>query len=631
MVRMRVFFFTLFLAATAFAQDDPRIRAFEQFAADTMTAQQMPGLSVAVMRGDFRWSRGFGFADVENEVPARADSSYRMGSVSKPMTAVAVLQLVEEGKIDLDAEVQTYVPYFPRKAHKITVRQLLAHQGGISHYRDLDKEIHIREPKSTREAIAIFEHFDLVAEPGTAYRYTSYGYNLLGAVVEAASGKPFGEYLAKNVWKPLRMTSTRMDDPRALVPHRVTGYVLEDGKLRRSEYVDVSSRFGGGGTRSTVEDMIRFVEGLADGKVLDAETRELAWTAQPTRDGRFTTYGFGFTVITPPGGRFGVAHSGAQQETRTRLVYLPRERFAIALASNFENAELAVFENELIELFLDQPRSIRARSNDDAEMTAYLAMSEAYTYGLAHYDRYGKAMTTNPRELATAFRYFHDALKDKKLAEEGRHPVAGEMLVKAGSYMASVLGDVEVYHRDGPFRFFADYARVAKAHRIDKAVAARVAKWNAEWSRIWTADLQAADVSMPAGLATLEKHREALMAASFKPDFASNLIGATEDSARRGDIAFALRAATLAHALYPQVPGTSGALGVMTILTGDVARGKELLAKSLELEPKGYASANNLLSIASFFGRDAATTLLQIASELHPGEATVKARLKELR
>ena len=637
MHRMRVLVFALFFAASAFAQD-ARVRAFEEFVDAAMRAQQMPGLSVAVMHGDFRWSRGFGLADVDNDVPARADSSYRMASVTKPMTAVGVLKLVDDGKIDLDAEVQTYVPYFPRKPHKITVRQLLAHQGGISHYRDYAKEGHIREPKSTREAIAIFADFDLVNEPGTKYSYSSYGYNLLGAVIEGASGKPYGEYMTENVWKPLGMTSTRMDDPRALIPHRVTGYVLEDGKLRRSEYIDVSSRFGGGGTRSTVEDMIRFVEGLADGKVLKAETRELAWSAAPTRDGRYTSYGLGFGSVSM-GGRWGVEHSGAQQETRTVLLLLPREKFAVALASNFENANLRVFEEKLVSLFLGHPaREIGARSNDDAETTAYRAMDEAFQYGFAYYDRYGKPMTSDARELAKAFRYFHDALKDEKLVDDGRHPIAGEPLTKVGSYIASVLdanGDLDGYHREGVLRSFADYARVAKAHRLDKSFAARVTKWSSEWAKLWTPELQAVDVFTPAGLETLEKHRDELVAASMKPDFAADLINAAEDRAMSGDVPTALRLANLGYALYPRSPGINGILGVLTLLTGDAARAKTLLKTSLEIEPKSYARVDNLLEIANILAKDAATkpaavALLQLAAELHPSEARVKARLEEL-
>jgi CubicO group peptidase (beta-lactamase class C family) len=636
MHRMRVFLFALLLAASAFAQD-ARVRAFEQFAEEAMKAQQMPGLSVAVMHGDFRWSRGFGFADVENEVPARADSSYRMASVTKPMTAVGVLKLVDEGKIDLDAEVQTYVPYFPRKAQKITIRQLLAHQGGISHYRDYEKEGHIREPKSTREAIAIFADFDLVAEPGTAYRYSSYGYNLLGAAIETASGKSYGEYMAENVWKPLGMAATRMDDPRAMIPHRVTGYVLEDGKLRRSEYVDVSSRFGGGGTRSTVEDMIRFVEGLANGKVLKAETRELAWTAQPTRDRRYTNYGLGFGSVTF-GGRWGIEHSGAQQETRTNVLYLPREKFAIALASNFENADLGVFQDKLMEIFLQQPREIGARTNDDAETNMLRAMQQAYAYGFAYYDRYGKAMTTDAAELTKAFRYFNDALKDKKLVDDGRHPVAGEPLTKVGSYIASVLaanGDMNVYHREGALRFFADYARAAKAYRLDPALASRVAKWSSDWARVWTPELASIDVSTPKGLEAFERHRDELIEASIKPDFSGDLVNAAEAAVMKGDVGTALRIAGMGYMIYPRSAGMNGVLGILALLNNDSERGRALLTTSVEIDPKGYANANNLLKIADFLAKDERTkpvsiALLQIATDLHPAEARLKTRLEEL-
>ena len=354
MHRQSLLFACVFLFATAAAaqtSNATKVRELEAFVERTMAAQQMPGLSVAIVHGDFRWARGFGFADLENRVPATAESSYRMGSVSKPMTAIAVLKLADEGKLDLDAEVQRYVPYFPRKPHPVTIRQLLSHQGGISHYRDYDKEGRLKEPKSTREAIAIFADWDLVNEPGTKYSYTSYGYNLLGAVVEEISKQPFGAYMAENVWKPLGMNATMMDDPRAIILFRVDGYVLEEGKLRRSEYVDISSRFGGGGTRSTVHDMVRLFEGLSEGKVLKTATRDLAWSRTPTRDGKPTDYGLGFGIDTYKGQTV-IAHTGSQQETRTALMMIPSEKFVVALASNFENAQLRVFAEKAMELFL---------------------------------------------------------------------------------------------------------------------------------------------------------------------------------------------------------------------------------------------------------------------------------------
>jgi CubicO group peptidase (beta-lactamase class C family) len=345
-----VFLFATAALARTDEQNKAKVREIEAIVDEAMQAQQITGLSIAVVHGDFRWSRGFGIADVENEVPATADSSYRMASVSKPMTAIAILRLADEGKLDLDADVRTYVPYFPRKAYTVTVRQLLSHQGGISHYRNYEMEGRIKEPKTTREAIAIFADWDLVHEPGTKYLYSSYGFNLLGAVVEEVSKQPFGAYMAETVWKPLGMTATLMDDPRAIIPHRVDGYVRENGTLRRSEYVDISSRFGGGGTRSTVKDMIRLFEGLGEGKVLKPATREMAWTARPLTDGTMTDYALGFGIDTYKGHRV-IAHTGSQQETRTSLLMIPDTKLIIALASNYEDAKLRPIMEKLMALF----------------------------------------------------------------------------------------------------------------------------------------------------------------------------------------------------------------------------------------------------------------------------------------
>lgn len=230
------------------AQYSQAIKQFEEFARKHMALDKTVGLTIGFVKDDFTWVNAYGYADLENKVPAKAESAYRLASVTKPMTAIAVMQLVEKGKINLDAEVQTYVPYFPKKQSPVTVRQLLGHLGGISHYKDPATELHIKDHKSTRDAIGIFEKFDLVAEPGTRYSYSSYGYNLLGAVIEGASGMSYGDYMRQNVWLPLGMTDTRMDDPLDVIPNRVRGYQLINGKVKNSEFVDISSRFAAGGT-----------------------------------------------------------------------------------------------------------------------------------------------------------------------------------------------------------------------------------------------------------------------------------------------------------------------------------------------------------------------------------------------
>lgn len=625
----RLLALALFCLASLVLVADERIDAFRRFAEEQMKAQKMTGLSVAVVHGDDRWSGAFGYADVENEVAARADSSYRMASVTKPMTAVAVLKLADEGKVDLDAEVQTYVPYFPRKAKPVTVRQLLEHQGGISHYKDYMKEGRIREPKTTREAIAIFQDWDLIADPGTAFHYSTYGFNLLGAVIEGASGKPYGEYMTENVWKPLGMTSTRMDDPRALIPHRVTGYTLVDGKVQRSEYVDISSRFGGGGTRSTVEDMLRFIEGLAAGKVLKASTRDAAWTKAPTSDGRYTRYGMGFGVYER-NGRWVVAHSGSQQETRTELMIIPSAHFAVALASNFEDADLDPFEDKLVSLFLGEPAEIDARTNDDASMNVWRAMNAAYDSGLAYYDRYGRAMTADARELQKALAYFRNATTDAKLAEDGNDPVSGEELTKFGSAMAAALaknGDLEVYHREGALRFFADYAKT-KGAMLNGKLVPQIAEWQRQWATVWTPETQAFRYD------ALERNRAALVAATIKPDYTSALVDYSERRAMDGDVAGATHAMETGLAIYPRSGAVNGLLGVLRVVAGEPAKGKELLATSMQIDPRGYASARNLLQIVEIFVdadmKPAALALAQTVADLHPTDDKVRARLASL-
>jgi CubicO group peptidase (beta-lactamase class C family) len=199
------------------------LQLFEKFVRHQIDLDRTPGLSIAFMKDDFVWAQGYGFADLENTVPAKPESSYRLASVTKTITAFAVLQLVEAGKINLDAEVQTYVPYFPKKKWPVTIRQLLGHLGGISHYRNEAAESHIKEPKNTRQAIAVFQDFDLVAEPGTRYNYSTYGYNLLGAVIEAAAGESYGEYIQKHIFAPLGMANSRMDNPLDIIPNRARG------------------------------------------------------------------------------------------------------------------------------------------------------------------------------------------------------------------------------------------------------------------------------------------------------------------------------------------------------------------------------------------------------------------------
>lgn len=220
-----------------------------------------PGVSVAVaINGAIVWAEGFGLADVEQTVPVVKGSKFRIGSTSKSFTAVAAILLSERGKLDLDADIQRYVPSFPNKGYVITTRELLTHRSGVRHYnaKELQDE-NQRHYSSVTEGLERFKNDPLISAPGTQWHYSSYGYNLVGAVIEGAGGENFLELMRDEIFRPLGMQDTTADDNQRIIPHRGRFYQINaDGSYRNSPYVDLSYKWPSGGFLSTAQDLARF-------------------------------------------------------------------------------------------------------------------------------------------------------------------------------------------------------------------------------------------------------------------------------------------------------------------------------------------------------------------------------------
>src|ERR1044072_756497 len=253
----------LFPALRAQAQQAPalpaeKVKQIEALVAAEMAKQKIPGLTVAVASDrQVRWSAGFGMQDLENKVAARPVTVYRLGSISKPITAVAVMQLFERGRLDLDAPVQKYCPAFPEKTWPVTIRQVLGHLSGIRHYKSDEEFNSTRFYASVTEGLNMFKDDPLLSEPGTKYNYTTHGYSVLGCVVEGASGQKFADFVAENVFKPAAMERIRVDSVADIIPNRAQGYRITDkGVLMNSPLADNSYKVPGGGFVSTAEDQI---------------------------------------------------------------------------------------------------------------------------------------------------------------------------------------------------------------------------------------------------------------------------------------------------------------------------------------------------------------------------------------
>lgn len=317
-----------------------------------MSASAIPGVSVAVGIGDSPiWSRGYGFADLENFVPATERSRYRLASISKPITAVALLRLVEAGKADLNDDVRRYVPEFTEKQWPVSLRQLLSHLGGVRGYNGMESVTTVHYDH-VREGLAIFASDPLAHQPGSKYLYSSYGFNLAGAAAEVIAGKPFRELLQDSVFAPAGMSATRDDNTFAIIPNRVRGYQrTAAGEVRNCELADTSSKIPGGGLISTVGDVARFGRAVMDGALLRPDTRATMWTAQHTNDGKSVSYGLGWTLAAFEG-QHRFYHGGGQSGTSTFLDVLPERRIVVSVLCNLQGAPAREISEQILHLLL---------------------------------------------------------------------------------------------------------------------------------------------------------------------------------------------------------------------------------------------------------------------------------------
>jgi serine beta-lactamase-like protein LACTB, mitochondrial len=302
-------------------------------------SSHIPGVQVAVaIDGTLVWSEGFGYADAARKRPVTRATQFRIGSVSKPLTAAAVALLYEQGKLDLDAPVQRYVPTFPDKGYPITTRQLAGHLAGIRHYKDREFFLN-RHFATVRDGLAIFQDDSLLFPPGTRFSYSSYGWNLVSAVVEGAAGEDFLTYIPAHVFRPLGLTHTAPDRADSIIPDRTQFYDADStGAYHLAPPVDNSYKWAGGGFVSTAEDLVKFGSALLEPGFLRRETLDLLFTSQRTSAGEETGYGIGWFLRTDSLGHRWAFHGGSAVGG-TAVFGLDRDsHVVVALLTNLSDA-----------------------------------------------------------------------------------------------------------------------------------------------------------------------------------------------------------------------------------------------------------------------------------------------------
>ena len=331
-----------------------------------LTAQNLPGLSVAVgIDGDIVWAEGFGFADLETRIPVSPDHRFRIGTASNVLTAAAVGRLIEQERLKLDEQIQTYVPEFPKKQWPVTLRQLMAHTAGVRN--DGGDEGPLLSEHCERPADA-FEHFadrDLRFEPGTQYAYSSYGWIVVSAAVEAAAGKPLLTFIQEQIFDPVGMRDTRADSVTKEIVERVTPYFPKFSADPRfgpdpMRDIDLSCYAGASVFLSTPSDLVRFAMAVNAGKLLQPATVQLLQTSQRLSSGEETGYGLGWdleTVSLLGEPTRAVGHDGdVLGGTVGSLTTFPDRGLAVSVLSNTSYADTAALALSLAEVFAEQQR-----------------------------------------------------------------------------------------------------------------------------------------------------------------------------------------------------------------------------------------------------------------------------------
>lgn len=312
----------------------------DAYLAQLASAGQWSGSALVASGGKVLLAKGYGLSDVNSKVANTPDTRLRLASVTKQFTAMAVMQLVNDGKLQLTSSVCSYVPQCPQAWQPITIHNLLTHTSGLQNFTDLPSyEPTMAQPTSPEELVGRFRDLPLLSTPGSAYRYGNSGYVLLGYIIEQVSGQSYPDYLRSHIFEPLGMSNSGFDVGVTGVAQGYSSIGVPCARL------DATTLFSAGGLYSSANDLYRWDQALYTSKLLPDSLRAEIFTPQ------VGSYGYGW-IITARGGQRVVEHPGLMSGAATEIARLPDAGITVIVLSNLENADVGGITNHLIDLAL---------------------------------------------------------------------------------------------------------------------------------------------------------------------------------------------------------------------------------------------------------------------------------------
>ncbi|WP_439128452.1 serine hydrolase domain-containing protein [Polaribacter sp.] len=313
--------------------------------------QNIPGMAISVSKkGSLIYSQGFGYLDIKKRQKVNAaKTKFRIASISKTLTALALGKLVDEGKLKLDHSLYNYVPDFPKKKYDFTVRQLGGHLAGIRHYNG--REFLLNKRMSIVEGLDVFKDSKLLFKPQTKFKYSTYGWNLLSVAIQNVSGKDYFKYMQEQIFKPLKMNNTCVDFTDKKINHKTKFYILRGNKIIEGPKVNNEFKAAGGGYLSTSEDLVIFGNEFIYPNIISKKTLQELVTPQKTTSGKNTNYGIGigFKKIN---NTIRFSHSGGGIGASTYLLIYPEKEIVISILTNLSGVKMKNLIKGLEKIFL---------------------------------------------------------------------------------------------------------------------------------------------------------------------------------------------------------------------------------------------------------------------------------------
>jgi CubicO group peptidase (beta-lactamase class C family) len=331
-VRARLRTLVLLLSVTVAYADKPA--DIDHLASKYNQLRRFNGSVLVAHDGKVLLAKGYGKANFEWDIPNDPKTKFRLGSITKQFTSMVIMQLVQEGKIDLDASLVTYLPdYRKDTGAKVTVRNLLNHTSGIPSYTSDPRFLDVaRDPYAVNAFVAKFASGDLRFEPGTKYEYDNSGYFLLGAIIEKVTGKTYEQSVQERIFTPLGMKDTGYDHFETVIPHRAGGYERNGSSYRNATYIDMSIPYAAGSLYSTVEDLFTWDRALYTDKLLQPKYRDMMFVP------KLEHYGFGWIIaplaLSPAKSVDTIQHDGGIPGFNTTLVRIPADHYLIVALDN---------------------------------------------------------------------------------------------------------------------------------------------------------------------------------------------------------------------------------------------------------------------------------------------------------